>query len=162
MRLAVKPGGTVILTAPVSARLIEINQFLESHALWLEKNVQRMSRFMALSVSGRRAYLKHKEEARVFVSTRVAHWNQTYGFKYNRIAIKNTKRIWGSCSRKGNLNFSYSLLFLPIELADYVVVHELCHLQEHNHGTGFWALVKRAIPEYTKRRTELRRYLPSR
>jgi len=119
-----------------------------------------MQDFKPLPVSGRRAYLKHKEEARAFVTERVKYWNREYGFRYDRIAIKNTKRLWGSCSRKGNLNFSFALLFLPRELADYVVVHELAHLKEHNHSPRFWALLEKSLPDFAIRRRELRRYLP--
>jgi predicted metal-dependent hydrolase len=67
------------------------------------------------------------------------------------------KSRWGSCSRKKNLNFNYKLIQLPLELADYIVVHELCHLQEFNHGQGFWNLVGETIPDYKARRDELRK-----
>lgn len=160
MRLQVQPGGAVILTAPVWTSESSINRFLSGQKSWIERSVARMRDFKALPVSGRRAYLKHKEEARAFVHERLGYWNQFYGHVYERVSIKNTKRLWGSCSRKGNLNFSYTLLFLPRELADYVIVHELCHLREHNHGPAFWALVAKALPDFKKRRMELRQYLP--
>lgn len=160
MRLTVQPGGVVILTAPLWISESSINRFLSGHKSWIERSVARMQNFKSLPVNGRKAYLKHKEEARTFVHERLQHWNQFYGHAYERVSIKNTKRLWGSCSRKGNLNFSYTLLFLPRELADYVVVHELCHLKEHNHGPSFWALVAKALPDFNIRRRELRRYLP--
>lgn len=160
MRLQVQPGGAVILTAPLWISTGSIERFLKGHSSWIDRSVKRMQEFKPLPVRGRRAYLKHKEEARAFVHERLAYWNQFYGHSFNRIAIKDTKRLWGSCSRKGNLNFSYALFFLPRELADYVVVHELCHLKEHNHGPKFWALVARALPEFAHHRAELRRYLP--
>lgn len=160
MRLTVQPGGTVILTVPQRSPAGMIEKFLAAHTAWIEKGVKRMQKFKPLPVSGRRAYLKHKEDARAFIFARVAYWNRFYGFTHGRIAIKNTKRLWGSCSRKGNLNFSYALLFLPRELADYVVVHEICHLKEHNHAPAFWALVSRAMPEFKERKKELRKYLP--
>jgi predicted metal-dependent hydrolase len=160
MRLQVQAGGSVLVTVPHRVPEGMIEKFLAQHSDWIERSRARMQRFKPLPVSGRRAYLKHKEEARAFINERVEYWNREYGFKYNRIAIKNTKRLWGSCSRKGNLNFSYALLFLPRELADYVVVHELCHLKEHNHGKGFWALVGKSLPDFASRRRDLRRYLP--
>lgn len=160
MRLTVRPGGEVVLTAPRSMLLSEIERFVASKHVWLARSVARMREIRALPVSGRRAYLRHKEEARAFVIERLAHWNSVYDFSYGRVAIKNTRRLWGSCSRKGNLNFSYALLFLPRELADYVIVHELCHLKEHNHGARFWALVAKALPDFRSRRAELRRYTP--
>lgn len=160
MRLTVQPGGTVILTVPHRVPAGMIERFLAQHTEWIERGVKRMQNFKPLPVSGRRSYLRHKEEARAFITERVAYWNSFYGFEHGRIAVKDTKRIWGSCSRKGNLNFSYALLFLPRELADYIVVHELCHLKEHNHSSRFWALVQKHQPDYLRLRRELRRYLP--
>lgn len=160
MRLRVHPGGAVVLTVPASAPQSVVEEFLRARMSWLASAVKRMMQYRTLPVSGRRDYLKYKEEARAFIEERLEHWNQFYRFTYGRVAIKDTRRTWGSCSRKGNLNFSYALLFLPRELADYVVVHELCHLEEHNHGHAFWTLVGHALPNYPILRRELKRYLP--
>ena len=160
MRLTVQPGGTAVLTVPHRVPEYMIEKFLAQHTEWIERGIKRMKDFKPLPVSGRRSYLKHKEEARAFITERVAYWNRFYGFEHGRIAIKNTKHLWGSCSRKGNLNFSYALLFLPRELADYVVVHELSHLKEHNHGPRFWESVAKALPDWKSHRRELRKYLP--
>jgi predicted metal-dependent hydrolase len=162
IHLRVQPGGVVVLTVPWGMAIAKAEAFVRLRAKWLARAIQRMAQVKQLPVSGRRDYLKHKEAARALMHERVAHWNQFYKFSYQRIAIKNTRRTWGSCSRKGNINFSYKLLFLPRELADYVVVHELCHLKHHNHGALFWAEVARTLPDYTLRRKELRTYLPSR
>lgn len=158
MRLTVEPGGAVVVTAPIRAEKRSIEQFLTKHRPWLEKATERM-RFFKRIQRGRREYMAQKDTARVFVEERVKYWNQFYRFPHNRIAVKNTKTIWGSCSRKGNLNFSFALTSLPAHLADYVVVHELCHLREHNHSPAFWKLVAGVLPEYVQLRRELRRYV---
>lgn len=93
-------------------------------------------------------YTQHKERARALVHQKLAHWNAVYGYTYNRVAIRNTRRNWGSCTSLKNLNFNYKILFLPPHLQDYIIVHELCHLEEFNHQEGFWLLVARTIPEY--------------
>jgi len=102
-------------------------------------------------------YLAHKEAARALVHARLEHFNIFYGLTYKRVSIKNQRTCWGSCSEHGNLNFSYKLLFLPPALADYVIIHELCHLAELNHSPSFWELVARACPEYETHRAELKR-----
>jgi len=107
--------------------------------------------------TGKREYAKHKEAARVLVHERLAHFNQRYGFAYNTVAIRNQKTRWGSCSAKRNLNFNFRIVFLPPTLQDYLVVHELCHLQELNHSKAFWGLVVQAIPDYRMLRQELRK-----
>jgi predicted metal-dependent hydrolase len=67
--------------------------------------------------------------------------------KYSRISIRNQRGRWGSCSSKKNLNFNYRILDLNEELQDYVIVHELCHLVELNHGENFWNLMEKIIPK---------------
>ena len=160
MRLRVHPGGAVVLTVPFASPQSAIREFVTRQAEWLKRAIARMMQYKALPVSGRRDYLKYKELARTFLHERVAYWNESYGFSYCRIAIKNNRRTWGSCSRKGNLNFSYSLLFLPRALADYVVVHELCHLKHPNHSRSFWSEIAKSIPDFQTRRRELQRYMP--
>ncbi len=80
-------------------------------------------------------YLLHKEMARAVVLERLHYFNQFYGLEWKRVAIRNQRRCWGSCTELGNLNFSYKILFLPPELRDYIIVHELCHLRELNHSS---------------------------
>lgn len=101
-------------------------------------------------------YAHYKERARVLIEAQVRKWIAVYGVTYGRVAIRDQKSRWGSCSRKGNLNFSYRLIFLPPELIEYVVVHEICHLREMNHSRRFWDLVAESVPDYRARRRELR------
>lgn len=96
--------------------------------------------------------------AKKLILDRLFHYNRHYGFSYHRVSIKDMKTRWGSCSSKMNLNFHYRLLFLPVELLDYVVVHELCHLKEMNHSRAFWKLVGEHISNYQYKRQELKRF----
>lgn len=147
-----------MITAPERLSLAAIERFLATHTEWIERAARRMRHLKPLPAYGRREYLAHRESARTLIHERLQYWNQFYGFNYNRIAIKNTQSLWGSCSRKGNLNFSYALVHLPSRIADYVIVHELCHLHEHNHGPRFWALVAKTLPDYRTLKRELARY----
>ena len=105
----------------------------------------------------RRFTIKKREQARRFVENRINYFNKFYNFKINRIAIKNTSTRWGSCSSKRNLNFNYKIIYLRPALADYLIVHELCHLGEFNHSKRFKALVMKTIPDYVNINKELRR-----
>jgi len=95
--------------------------------------------------------------ARALVKTKLEYFNQHYGFTYHRISIRNQRSRWGSCSKEGNLNFNYRIIFLPPALADYLIIHELCHLKEFNHSRAFWALVAQTIPHYQTVRRELKK-----
>lgn len=106
--------------------------------------------------TGRGNYLKHKEAARALVLARIEHFNNYYKLNFKRISIRNQRTRWGSCSRNGNLNFNYKLALIPEYMADYVIVHELCHLKEFNHSKRFWALVGETIPNFSQIRQELR------
>ena len=108
----------------------------------------------------RALYLANREAARALVRERVrhfmAHYGANHGIVHGKIAIRNQKSRWGSCSKKGNLNFNYKLVFLDADLRDYVIVHELCHIKEFNHAPAFWTLVALAVPQWRQLRAELR------
>ncbi len=114
---------------------------------WRRNNIKR---------SSKRTYIKDKEIARARVHQKLEHFNQYYGFTWGRVAIRNQRSRWGSCSKKGNLNFNYRIVYLPEELQDYIIVHELCHLRMFNHSKAFWALVGEVIPDYKIRRKALK------
>ncbi|MDQ3823259.1 MAG: M48 family metallopeptidase, partial [Actinomycetota bacterium] len=80
------------------------------------------------------------------------------GVAYERIAIRDQRTRWGSCSRRGTLSFNWRLVLAPTGVLEYVVVHELCHLREPNHSRRFWALLESARPGYRAERQWLRRH----
>lgn len=101
-------------------------------------------------------YLAHKDAALKLVTNRLEYFNQFYHFKWNKVTIRNQISRWASCSRKGNLSFSYRLALLPLHLSDYIIVHELCHLGQFNHSRAFWALVEQQVPEHREIRRKLK------
>ena len=111
---------------------------------WVKRRKRRVHRASTVT----KHYVANKEAARVFVLARLAHYNEYYHLSWNRVAIRNQRRCWGSCSANKNLNFNYKIQFLPPHLADYIIVHELCHLTHLNHGKAFWDLVAEQVPTY--------------
>lgn len=107
-----------------------------------------------------RVYQANKEAARELVLRKLVQHNAHYHLVWGRVAIRNTRSRWGSCSKKGNLNFNYRIVLLPEHLQDYLVVHELCHLRHFNHSKHFWSLVAEAVPKYAQCRAELARWRP--
>jgi predicted metal-dependent hydrolase len=93
----------------------------------------------------------YREQARSVISERVKLYAARHGFKYRKIRITSARTRWGSCSSMGNLNFTWRLVMAPPEVIDYVVVHELAHLQVNNHSKEFWNQVGCIMPDYKKR-----------
>jgi len=157
VRLSIFRERALLVTAPKTTPLYFIEKILQEKKEWILKTLRYFEGLPKLPSED--LYKKHKEEARVLVSLRLAYWNQFYNFSWGRISIRDQKTRWGSCSKKGNLNFSYKLAILPEKLSDYVIVHELCHLKEFNHSKDFWDLVARAIPDHKERRKELKKII---
>ncbi|MFH1047132.1 MAG: SprT family zinc-dependent metalloprotease, partial [Patescibacteria group bacterium] len=161
LRLNVYPDARVVITAPSLVSERTILNFVSHYADWIRLQLAKQTKSGGgiFLPGGRRDYLKNKERARSLAREMLGRHNQTYGLVFNRIAIKNLYRNWGSCSVKRNLNFNYKIVHLPSHLAEYIVVHELCHLKEMNHSQRFWALVAKTVPDYKKRRQELKKFL---
>lgn len=149
MRLIIYPNGRLVVTVPRRTSLKTLEGFLFSNADWIMARISDTDRTGSLA--------DFKTQALAFVNDKIANYNRFYNFNYQRIAIKDQQTRWGSCSRQGNLNFNYRILFLPSRVADYVIVHELCHLNQLNHSQQFWRLVERTFPDYRELRKALKR-----
>lgn len=110
---------------------------------YLSKDVLSSAREIFIAFYKKMAYQK--------ISERVNFYATKLNLRFNKIRINNAKTRWGSCSSKGNLNFSWRLVMAPMSVIDYVVVHELVHLIEKNHGKEFWAKVRSVLPDYKER-----------
>lgn len=159
LRLSVSPDGAVAVTLPHRVPEFWVERFIRENAEWLQSKLRRIQSLPPpLALKGSVAeYKRHKEEARGLAEDRLEYFNQIYGFRYGRISIRNQGTRWGSCSRHKSLNFNYKVALLPPKVADYIFVHELCHVVEMNHSRKFWAQVERTIPDWKELRRELRR-----
>ena len=138
---------------------ITTEKFVQQNSEWVSDKMKAMKKIGSNNLLLRRdkkEYQKVKEYARDFITKRLEKHNEFYGFEYKNIAIRNQKTRWGSCSKKGNLNFNYKIILLPERHADYIIVHELCHLKEFNHSKSFWNLVSQTIPEYKEIKRRLK------
>lgn len=170
LTLTVHPHGRVVVTKPVRISHKTAEAFILKHAEWIERAKEAFIKRAAKKKTDQivlprprknsSAYKEARKEARILVTERLQHFNELYNFTYGTISIRDQKTRWGSCSAKGNLSFNYRIVYLPKEIQDYIVVHELCHTNEHNHSERFWAQVARAIPAHALHRKGLRtRYL---
>lgn len=93
----------------------------------------------------------YKNEAYKIIFERVKFYLNFGNNKFNRIRITNANKRWGSCSPNGNLNFTYRLVMAPIEIIDYVVIHEIVHLVDKSHKKSFYEKLGKIIPDYKQR-----------
>ena len=98
----------------------------------------------------------YKEQAYEVITEHVKQYAQQYNFMPKQVKINSAKTRWGSCSPNGTLNFTWRLVMAPLDVIDYVVVHELAHLRVKDHSRKFWSLVESIYPEYRKQRKWLK------
>ncbi|MFA5013796.1 MAG: M48 family metallopeptidase [Candidatus Paceibacterota bacterium] len=158
LNLSVNCNGDVGLSIPVYFPVGLAEKFLIEKADWIMEKLSHIENNKANPFSGysHKDYLDKKDNALALAEDRINHFNSFYNFTINGITIKNQRSRWGSCSAKGNLNFNYKIVYLPEDIADYIVVHELCHLKEMNHSSRFWDLVSLTIPAAKQLRKKLK------
>lgn len=155
IRIAVHLDGEVIVTTPRFVPKFVVRAFVEKHRTWIEKHTTRAQSRTSVHVS-RKDVVSLKQAAKTYLEKECALIAKKYGFEYKKITVRAQKSRWGSCSKSGNLNFNYKIMALPSHVAQYIVVHEVCHLGELNHSKSFWNLVRKEVPDYLKVRKELR------
>ncbi len=99
----------------------------------------------------------YRQQAEKLLAERTRYYAGLMELSYKRITIKDANSRWGSCSSLGNINYSLRLVMAPLEVIDYVVVHELSHLKHQNHSSRFWELVGRFCPAYRSFRMWLKK-----
>ena len=99
-----------------------------------------------------------KNSAFVIIKERLNYYSSLTGIKYNEFKLTTPKKRWGSCNSKGNICINGKLGAAPQDIIDYVVVHELAHILEHNHSKRFWCQVARILPDFKSRKNWLKRY----
>lgn len=97
-----------------------------------------------------------RDEAEEVLLSRVQAFARDMQLEPQAVRISNATQRWGSCSVNGTLNLSWRLVMAPLEIIDYVVVHELAHMKQHNHSRAFWKEVAAVLPDYQYRRQWLK------
>lgn len=157
--------------ARVSKRFVEGEKFLylgsfyplriiekQRPALLFDGQFRLSSKYVS---SGRQVFRKwYAQQAARIITSRIDWYISSLPVGYNKIRITNAKHRWGSCSNRGNLNFSWRLILARLLVVDYVVVHEIVHLLERNHSGKFWAKVSQVFPKYLECRKWLKENEP--
>lgn len=154
----VKNNLDVIVRVPMRMKDADIRQIVLGRSVWIEKHLR-----LAQQRKDEQGPIITKNEiiglanaAKTDIPKRVAFFAENMGVSFGNITIRSQKTRWGSCSSKGNLSFNCLLMLCPVDVRDYVVVHELCHRIELNHSARFWSNVERVLPDYKTRRKWLK------
>mgnify|MGYP004673924067 CR=1 FL=1 len=165
MAIQIRTDGSVVVRVPMHASDRAVKRFVSAHARWIADNRGQM--FERRKKLADNPYdipaweslsAADKKIAKQKIMEHVDYYARRMEIDYGSISMRNQKSRWGSCSSKGNLNFNYRLAYLPEELLDYVVVHELSHRRHMDHSKEFWTEVEKYCPNYRKLRKNLKQY----
>ena len=152
VRISLKSQDSVLVTLPRRASF----EYARNFALKNLNNIKNAAKKICpkvycldgITYATKDEYLKRlRTKAKDYLPKRLDEIAHSYGYKYNKLALKYMKTRWGSCSFKNNINLNVSLVTLDGELIDYVLLHELVHTVEKNHGEGFWARLLIHMPD---------------
>lgn len=131
--------GEVRVSLPLSGSYGNALEFVEKNKDVLLREQQAYTTTLSQRPDCDEADLR--QQALIHLPTRLHNLAAKHGFVYHKVRISNSRGRWGSCSSKKSINLSLYLMTLPPHLIDYVLLHELCHTKEMNHGPAFWELM---------------------
>lgn len=158
IELQVNEAAEVIIRAPKSASIEDIERIVKKNQKWIESHIQiqkeRQAKRKQLS-DEEIAELKLKAQAVLPFMTE--YYAKKMGVSYTGVKITSAQKRFGSCTGRNSINYSYILMQYPPEAIEYVVVHELAHTVHHNHGKDFYALIEKTLPDYKEREKLLKK-----
>ncbi|HIA91577.1 TPA: M48 family peptidase [Candidatus Saccharibacteria bacterium] len=149
LTMKVNSLGEVTVTIPKHSSYNLAKKFVETNTPWLQARADVISRQKTKPTQN------ELRQARALVYAKLDRWGSEVGVTWNKVFIRNQSTRWGSCSSVNNLSFNWRVLNLSPELQDYLIVHELAHIKQHNHSKQFWTEVARVLPDYRERKRQL-------
>ncbi len=157
LSLSVNADGKVLVRAPLKTGKKYIEDFVSEHQAWIEKAKARVeNKKYSLKEASPEEEKALRKQAREILPVKVRYFASLIGVTPGRITVTGARTRFGSCSGKNNLSFSFYLMRFPDEVIDYVVVHELCHILQHNHSKEFYKEIEKILPDYKEREKLLR------
>ena len=147
--LEITKDAKVLVRAPQRMRYDDIEEFVLKHRAWIDAHLCRAKERELASEREDEAALRKK--AAKIIPERVKYYSSVMGLVPTGVRITGARTRFGSCSPKNSLSFSCYLAGYPDEAIDYVVVHELAHIREKNHGKNFYAIIESVLPDYKER-----------
>lgn len=158
LSLEVTKDCRVVVRAPMRLSVQAIDAFVAAHERWALTKLDLMRHRAAAAPAPEtpEEIEALKSQARRCLPEKVAHWSAVTGLQPTGVKITAARKRYGSCSGKNSLCFSCFLMHCPDAAIDLVVVHELCHIREKNHGPRFYALLEHYLPDWKERKKLLK------
>ena len=159
LSISVRPFKGARVAVPYGVSFESAEKIARSKATWIKRHLDK-----ALEIEKRQAAVvqdlpeKDRTMAKRKLTRRLNELSRLHGLTYNRVFIRNQKTRWGSCSAKNNISLNRKLLRLPPELIDYVILHELVHTREKNHGNLFWSELSKFVENASALKSRLKHY----
>ncbi len=154
LRLSINREGEPEVRAPYGCPASVIENFVQKHQKWIEKRLAERKE-QKEHTSQEIALLRQR--AKELLPQRVAYFAPLMGVKPASVKITSAKTRYGSCSGKNSICFSLYLMEKSPRAIDYVVIHELAHIKQHNHSPAFYKEIEKILPDYRDRIKELKR-----
>lgn len=152
LALEVTRDGRLLVRAPMRLSREKIDTFVTAHEEWIARHLARIAAQPPLPAETPEEIEALKARARAILPGKVTEWSEKMGVHPTGIRITTAQKRYGSCNSRGSLCFSCYLMRCPEAAVDLVVVHELCHLREMNHGQAFYALLEMYLPDWKERK----------
>ncbi len=147
-RITIRPDKSVTVTVSKHGSLNEAKQFVISKSIWIKRQLQKLDQYADFQYKPDLNINLEKAQTDLF--NRLELFSKKYNFSYNRTVFRCQKTKWGSCSANNNINLNLNIVFLPEELQDYILLHELVHTKVKNHSKLFWS----ELDKYTNNRAK--------
>jgi predicted metal-dependent hydrolase len=100
----------------------------------------------------------YRKRAQERIAEKLLYWSGLYGFEFGRFIVSSPEKRWGSCDSDNNIRINWRVMMVSPPLIDYVLAHELAHVIQKSHSDDFWRLLGSVMPDYDRRREELKRF----
>ena len=155
LALEITVEGRLLVRSPNRMSQARIDAFVEAHAAWVEKHLAAQRQKPRPPAPTPAEIEALKEKARAVLPGKIAYWSEKMDVAPAGFKVTTARKRYGSCSAADSLCFSCFLMNCPEEAVELVVVHELCHIREKNHGPRFYALLERYLPDWRERKKRL-------
>ena len=160
--IQVKLDGSVIVRMPKRATKKDADKFVRANEKKIEASLEKMARLRenVRETPTENEILEYRRRAAEYLPARTDYFAALMGVRHTGVKITSAQKRFGSCSPKNSICYSWTVMQYPVELIDYVIVHELAHIKHKNHSKEFYAFIERFMPDYKARHQGLKKAPP--